>query len=335
MALFNDLTMLPIAYDRQQASAVPENPEVGKMLLLSLLLGALETLFSMVFAYGAGPSGLFHADYQMDTCDKKMQSAVWLQMSIAAELLIFSARAPSFIFTSIPPSIALATSVIFGCLLTTLLAGVFKYFGKLPVTDMVLIWAYDIICLLVIDICKVIYLRAFNESMDTLPDVDYDAPHPAELSRATGATMDRPISKSGQVVDVLMHMHYDDDEKSISRVNASQRRMEDWAAGHSQAFRSKQETSQLAGVLDNSNDIRGASMAHYREKSRGKSTSHQVSRVRAASTGESLAVPSNQGYGPTSTTLYGRDLLSASYSLRPNTPANATQYQRIGTSYRR
>ena len=37
LALFNDLTMLPIAYDRQQASAVPENPEVGKMLLLSLV----------------------------------------------------------------------------------------------------------------------------------------------------------------------------------------------------------------------------------------------------------------------------------------------------------
>lgn len=335
MALFNDLTMLPIAYDRQQASAVPENPEVGKMLLLALLLGALETLFSMVFAYGAGPSGLFHAEYDMDTCDKKMQSAVWLQMSIAAELLIFSARAPSFIFTSISPSPALASSVLFGCLLTTVLAGVFKYFGRLPITDMILIWVYDIICLLVIDICKVVYLRAFNESMETLPDVDYDAPHPAELSRATGATMDRPVSKSGQVVDVLMHMHYDDDGKSMNKVDASQRRMEDWAAGRSQALRSKQESSQLVGVTDTSNDFRGSSMAHYREKSKGKPFHQTETRGRAASTGDSLAVPSNQGYGPTSTSIYGRDLLSASYSLRPNTPANATQYKRFGASYRR
>eukprot|EP00604_Paraphysomonas_vestita_P003626 CAMPEP_0174818984 /NCGR_PEP_ID=MMETSP1107-20130205/1963_1 /TAXON_ID=36770 /ORGANISM="Paraphysomonas vestita, Strain GFlagA" /LENGTH=926 /DNA_ID=CAMNT_0016031695 /DNA_START=303 /DNA_END=3083 /DNA_ORIENTATION=+ len=335
LALFNDLTMLPIAYDRQQASAVPENPEVGKMLLLALLLGALETLFSMVFAYGAGPSGLFHAEYDMDTCDKKMQSAVWLQMSIAAELLIFSARAPSFIFTSIPPSPALASSVIFGCLLTTVLAGVFKYFGRLPITDMLLIWAYDIICLIVIDICKVVYLRAFGESMETLPDVDIDAPHPAELSRATGATMDRPVSKSGQVVDVLMHMHYDDNEKSMSKVDASQRRMEDWAAGKSQALRSKQEASQILGVNDNSNDFRGSSMAHYREKSKNRPTSQSAPRGRAASTGDSLAVPANQGYGPTSTSIYGRDLLSASYNLRPNTPANATQYQRFGASYRR
>jgi H+-transporting ATPase len=331
LALFNDLTMLPIAYDRQQASATPENPEVGKMLLLSLLLGGLETLFSMVFAYGAGPSGLFHADYQMDTCDKKMQAAVWLQMSIAAELLIFSARAPSFIFNSILPSGALFTSVIFGCILTTVLAGVFKYFGRLPVTDMLLIWAYDIICLIIIDLCKVMYLRAFNESMETLPDVDMNAPHPAEVSRATGVTMDRPMSKSGQVVDVLMHMHYDDDgEKSMSKVDASQRRMEDWAAGRSQALRSKQDITQM--LAEESNDFHGSSMAHYRENSKKRPAS---SRARASST-DAVAVPKNQSYGLTPSTIYGRDLLSTSYSLRPNTPANATQYkQRVATSYRR
>ncbi|CAE7716520.1 PMA1, partial [Symbiodinium microadriaticum] len=166
LALFNDLTMLPIAYDRQQASALPENPEVGRMLLLSLLLGLLETAFSMVFAYGAGPSGLFHAEYKMGECDKKMQAAVWLQMSIAAELLIFSARAPSFIFTSIAPSGALTVSVLLGCIITTVLAGVFKYFGKLPIQDMLLIWAYDIICLIIIDLCKVGYMRMFNENME-------------------------------------------------------------------------------------------------------------------------------------------------------------------------
>ena len=137
LALFNDLTMLPIAYDNQQASAIPENPEVRGMLMLSLLLGLLETASSVLFAYGAGSAGgLFHADYDMNTCDKKMQAAVWLQMSIAAELLIFSARAPSFIFTSIAPSKPLTVSVLMGCVITTVLAGAFNYFGDLPVIDM-------------------------------------------------------------------------------------------------------------------------------------------------------------------------------------------------------
>ena len=52
LALFNDLTMLPIAYDRQQASAVPENPDVSKMLFVSGGLGMAATGFSLLFAYG-------------------------------------------------------------------------------------------------------------------------------------------------------------------------------------------------------------------------------------------------------------------------------------------
>lgn len=57
LALFNDLTMLPIAYDNQQASVVPEQPNVNQMLKLSAMLGLLETCFSLLWAYGAGHTG--------------------------------------------------------------------------------------------------------------------------------------------------------------------------------------------------------------------------------------------------------------------------------------
>jgi hypothetical protein len=339
LALFNDLTMLPIAYDQQQASSLPENPEVSKMLLLSLVLGALETLFSMVFAYGAGPSGLFHAEYEMGTCDKKMQAAVWLQMSIAAELLIFSARAPSYIITSIPPSLALFTSVISGCVITTVLAGVFQYFGKLPLTDMLLIWAYDIICLIVIDICKVMYMRLFGENTEVLAEVDIDALSPADMARATGLTMDRPMSKSGQVVDVLMHMHYDDDEKSMGKASASQRRMENWVAGKSHTMRSAKLDSAYGG--GENEDFRGSSMAHYRENSKKRPASSSQSRPRATSSADTRAatvVPSYQAYGPSASNYVGRDLLSSSANLRPNTPANVPYFggsKKMSSSLRR
>ena len=325
LALFNDLTMLPIAYDRQQASAVPENPEVGKMLLLSLVLGILETIFSMVFAYGAGPSGLFHADYRMGECDKKMQAAVWLQMSIAAELLIFSARAPSYIWTSIAPSAALTSSVFIGCIITTALAGVFKYFGKLPIQDMALIWAFDIACLIVIDLCKVGYLKLFNENMAVLPEVDLNELTPADASRATGLTMDQPqrvASKSGQVVDVLMHMHTDDGDAGVGRASASQYRMESWAAGKSGRLGPSGPTRLSDGEGDQQ-DFRGSSMAHYR--SRGHPASASQNRGRAASSDmfSNTTVPTFQSYGPSTSSFVGRNLLSAAGSLRPNTPGNA------------
>ena len=40
LALFNDLTMLPIAYDVQVASSKPENPDVKRILAVSFVLGS-------------------------------------------------------------------------------------------------------------------------------------------------------------------------------------------------------------------------------------------------------------------------------------------------------
>ena len=39
LALFNDVTMLPIAYDIQSASKLPEKPEVRKLLIIASFLG--------------------------------------------------------------------------------------------------------------------------------------------------------------------------------------------------------------------------------------------------------------------------------------------------------
>jgi H+-transporting ATPase len=94
LALFNDLTMLPIAYDHQLAGSLPEDPNVFKILSVSLVLGCAETCASLLFAYGNSSSNIFSQKWEMRDCDKPAQAAVWLQMFIAAELLIFSARAP-------------------------------------------------------------------------------------------------------------------------------------------------------------------------------------------------------------------------------------------------
>ena len=118
LALFNDITMLPIAYDVQQASKVPETPDVTRILLLSFVLGVLETILSLFFAYGIAYSELFSTDsgdLDVSTCSGELQSIIWLQMTIAAELLIFTARAPGYIMRSIRPSTALMLSVIGGC----------------------------------------------------------------------------------------------------------------------------------------------------------------------------------------------------------------------------
>ena len=178
LALFNDLTMLPIAYDGQQASKYPEKTDVSELLQLALLLGVLETIFSLVFAYGAALVGNpFNSDFDIPSCDTTIQSAVWLQMSIAAELLIFSARAPTYMWFSLAPSLALFSSVIIGCIITSLLAGIFGYFGGLSIEVIIIIWLYDIACLVFVDIVKVQFLKSFNHSSEVIDDASLVRSH--------------------------------------------------------------------------------------------------------------------------------------------------------------
>lgn len=170
LALFNDLTMLPIAYDFQLASAKPENPDVLKMLTLSGAFGLLETVFSLIFAYGADPSNIFTGDFDISACSNQTQAAIWLQMFIAAEVLIFIARAPKYVPLYIPPSLPLLISVLTGCLIASIMAGASSYFGSIAVTDIVIIWVYNFIGMFFLDILKMYILNIFGESSETLPD---------------------------------------------------------------------------------------------------------------------------------------------------------------------
>jgi len=91
-------------------------------------------------------------------------------MFIAAEVLIFSARAPSYFWCSLAPSPALAFSVCLGCIICSVLAIAYGYFGGLPVQDVALIWLYDILNLLIVDFIKVQMFRFLNENQEVLAD---------------------------------------------------------------------------------------------------------------------------------------------------------------------
>lgn len=327
LALFNDLTMLPIAYDRQQASKMPEKPEVGKMLALSLILGLLESGASMLFAYGVQDTTFFKADYELNTCNKNIQAGVWLQMSIAAELLIFSARCPSYMWSSLAPSPALTVSVLGGCVVTTVLAGAYDYFGQLPIGDMAMIWAYNIVVLIAVDICKVEYLKLFGENMEVLPEADaavaVGAGHGASsrmsssrsvggrsigggsAAMASGMQLDEsanPMSNTGAHVDALMNLH----DEMASRASASTGRLAQWAEQRSFATRPDAASESMKLTAS----YRGGTMSkHHRE-------SITPARGRTASASVDLDVNLHAR-----TSLADSSILSH-VNLRPNVPSN-------------
>ena len=305
LALFNDITMLPIAYDRQLASKNPETPEVSNMLLLSLLLGVLETAFSLAFAYGADRIGWFESsdddNWSVLACDTTIQAAVWLQMSIAAELLIFSARAPSYMWTSILPSSALFFSVMAGCIITSFLAGVFSLFGGLQFKDIMIIWTYDLVTLVFIDIAKVFFLRAFNQSQDTIDDVG-------------GVTIAAQPHGSRSAVDALMEATRDSGHsitQSRSRIERLSERLSEWDQQGRKSHASK-NNSQSMRAFENSKSYK-VNESGDRHGSRG--SSHRISIPGSPNK------TSRNPYKPTTSNMTGRTSL-ASGSVRPNTPAN-------------
>lgn len=313
LALFNDITMLPIAYDHQLASKTPETPDVYNMLLLSFMLGMLETAFSMAFAYGASLTGWFSSyddDWDLGSCDTTIQAAVWLQMSIAAELLIFSARAPSYMWTSILPSASLFWSVIMGCIVTSVLAGVFDMFGGLKLRDILIIWAYDIVGLVILDICKVQFLSAFNESLEVLDD---DA---GISSAADDAAAGRDGSASGRssYAGALMSAAAEDDDLRMSRVDRLSQRLSQW----DQLGRNSSATG--ASVSYNYNQSYNEhSMRSHTLKSGDSGAS---SGYHSASRGKSSRSPSKVARELPRNSLTGRPTVADGRSIRPRTPAN-------------
>jgi len=152
LALLNDVTMLPIAADNASPSALPEIPSMPAILLASSLYGVFETVQTMVLYMSGWLQG--------DGSDGYRSAVVYLQISIAIELLIFSCRTPGFVLSPSAlcgkgrPSIALFVSVMLANVLVSVFAGCGVLIYKVSWIDIAYIWLYDICWLVAIDLLK-------------------------------------------------------------------------------------------------------------------------------------------------------------------------------------
>merc|ERR1712166_252759 len=134
LALVNDLTMTPISTDHALASKKPERPTIRGIVTLASLVGVIIAISSVVFyyvlpdilerplswdgAYKYRPSGQTDdtgvSGVHIDKChvgdcicdaenNHYVSAAMYLQLSVIAEFLIFSVRCPSFIWRYLAP----------------------------------------------------------------------------------------------------------------------------------------------------------------------------------------------------------------------------------------
>jgi len=169
LALLNDISMLPVAYDNADATSKPQLPNTTKLILTSLYYGVLHTGFTLAFLFGLGESkedpnipitSAINFEECVDNSSGYTAAFIWVHLTIATELAIFSVRAPSFFFLSMP-SIWLIISVVLTCIIVSLV-GVFAL--SLSGWSLLWIWIFNIISFIIIDAGKIFFRRIIDDA---------------------------------------------------------------------------------------------------------------------------------------------------------------------------
>ena len=156
LALFHDLTIVTIAYDKQQASAKPEHPTVVMLIFVAYSMG-LTLAMSSTIMYARG--GMFLSERFVSDFKYK-QSCMFLQISNSSAILIFNARTTGFSFLSMPDWRLAGSAFISQAFVNfMLLNSGGMIVEELLLSDIMGIWAYDLAWLVVIDLVKMSIIR--------------------------------------------------------------------------------------------------------------------------------------------------------------------------------
>jgi H+-transporting ATPase len=191
LALFHDLQIVTIAYDRQVAGTKPETPTVFGLLAQSWSMGVLmsvQTLLVVQFGnkflsekfgteweeYVGNPAEVSGKASLGREMGPYMMTCLFLQISNSSAILILSARTVSFFFTTLPCWQLLFSTAIGQVLINM---WVFSPPGtiveKMVKSDIAAIWAYDVLWLLILDIVKMtagaIWEKVKSEDIDKNP----------------------------------------------------------------------------------------------------------------------------------------------------------------------
>eukprot|EP00468_Gymnochlora_sp_CCMP2014_P006125 CAMPEP_0167762832 /NCGR_PEP_ID=MMETSP0110_2-20121227/13001_1 /TAXON_ID=629695 /ORGANISM="Gymnochlora sp., Strain CCMP2014" /LENGTH=1005 /DNA_ID=CAMNT_0007649779 /DNA_START=73 /DNA_END=3090 /DNA_ORIENTATION=- len=150
LAIINDVTVTPIASDYVIGTKGPSELNVWTILGLSTVMGILLAIQSIGTFYG-NPFGLEGGASQEEV-------AVYLQISITSQFLIFICRTEKPFFMTVMPHWILFSS----CCLAQLMVSLWCGFGvvvstSVPVTVIVYTWLYSFAGLLISDVFKCEY----------------------------------------------------------------------------------------------------------------------------------------------------------------------------------
>jgi H+-transporting ATPase len=196
LALFHDLQIVTIAYDKQVAGKKPETPTVTGLLLQSWSMGFLMFLQSiLIVSHGhLFLSDKFKAGYEESMTGDSgselngyMETTLFLQISNSSAILILSARTVSFFFTTMP-----AWQLLFSTALGQLIINLLVIYNpclnlvvEMVPKDVLYIWIYDFSWLLVLDIVKMAASAVWEKFKPAAVDANPALVHEEKQARAS------------------------------------------------------------------------------------------------------------------------------------------------------
>ncbi|CAN1259098.1 ATPase 7, plasma membrane-type [Linum perenne] len=160
IAILNDGTIMTISKDRVKPSPVPDSWKLSEIFATGVVLGGYLAIMTVVFFWGAYETNFFSDHFHPDVVsllDKKLASAVYLQVSTISQALIFVTRSRSWSYME-RPGLLLVTAFIIAQLVATVISALANW-GFAGIHSIgwgwtAVIWVYNIITYMLLDPIK-------------------------------------------------------------------------------------------------------------------------------------------------------------------------------------
>lgn len=190
LALLNDVSMIPVAYDRAQATTKPQIPKAQKLVLQSLFYGVGHTGLALMYIFTLNHAGDRHVELTQE-CSSETRGFIWFYLVLVTELAILSVRAPSFFWKSMPSPVLLL-SVLGTCVGGGFIA---VHFSGLSVEALLYVVLYNIVAFIVVDLLKVPFRILIHEDPGEPIDSDdlLEAPEPPSKQTETSKFLQKQL----------------------------------------------------------------------------------------------------------------------------------------------
>ncbi|XP_009775735.1 ATPase 9, plasma membrane-type-like [Nicotiana sylvestris] len=162
IAILNDGTIMTISKDRVKPSPLPDSWKLNEIFATGIVLGTYQAIMTVVFFYLAADTDFFTEKFNVKSIRDnpyELTAAVYLQVSVISQALIFVTRSRSWSFLE-RPGVLLVTAFLLAQFVATLITVYANWtFARIHGIGWgwaAIIWIYTIITYIPLDVLKFI-----------------------------------------------------------------------------------------------------------------------------------------------------------------------------------